>query len=217
MAEKTQEIKDNLRPFLKHANIIATNQGPFAFAPYPGEQKGMKWKEYARFSSANIRVANETCYPDSSIDGGKCIDGSNPLDKIKQTEAFWNNLEIYPVTDVEDSRWASAVSHRTKKPTYKNAIMTQTDEGFNIKPRNVSVLVLHYYFKPDYVKFNYTTSPPNIQTGAGDQIIYNAKQPGEFLWPETMINEFLTRLRDAYFNFTRDQIGNAIDNSQKRQ
>jgi hypothetical protein len=207
MAEKTQEVRDNLSVFLKHANVKTTNKGAFALGQYP--------KQYVRFSSAKIVVAGEKCYPDFNVNQGLCEDGTDPFEMAKKIEAFWNNVEIYPVTLVGDDRWASAVSHRTKRPTLKTAIMKQTDFGFEIFPRTVSVVVVDYYFKPPYVKLNYTKSLGNPQTGGGDQIIFSEDNQGAFLWPETMINEFLRRLREKYAMFTRDQVGNNINNSQK--
>lgn len=207
--EKTNRVEDYLTPFRKTQNIIAVNNGPYATITNP--------TDYSRFSSARILVAGQQCFPDLSVNGGNCI-GPNS-DKISQQEAieeFWDNLRPFGVTKVEDSRWGAATTHLTKKPTLQKAIMRPIKGGFEIAPRNVSVIVLSYYFEPPYVPFSYTKTPGNPQTGAGDQIIYKQTPASSFLWDGALINEFIKRLKEKYFNAMRDQVGAAIQNSQKQ-
>lgn len=207
--EKTGRIDDYLSPFRKTVNIISTNDGPYATIVRP--------TDYSRYSSARVLVAGENCYPDRNVNGGACV-GPNQ-DKIAQQEnieKFWDNVKPFPITKVNDSEWGSATTHRTKKPSLNRAIMQPINNGFEIAPRGVSVVILSYYFEPPYVTFPYIKSPGNLQTGAGDQIIYQKSPNSSFSWDGALMNEFLKRLKEKYFNAMRDQVGAAIQNSQKQ-
>src|SRR5689334_15681693 len=55
MAEKSQEVKDNLLPFLKSKNMIVSSQNSFygTFKPPGG---------YGRFASARMLVSGDHCF-----------------------------------------------------------------------------------------------------------------------------------------------------------
>jgi hypothetical protein len=199
IAEKTQEVTDYLAPFTVPKNIQVQKQSTYyGLAPYPSN--------YARFSSARLIVhkEKETC-PNTNVDDGKCLVIQDETEKQIEINKYYEDIEEVQVDLIDDSRWAACVSHRTKMPTLKDPKIKQYNNGFYVAPRSVSVIVLTYYVEPKYVKINYTLTPGNVQTGAGDQIIYTPT-PGEaFLWSPTLINEFLIRLGERYGYFTRDQ------------
>jgi hypothetical protein len=207
LAEKTQDIDDNLSPFLKSVNVIviptSKNEG---IAPYP--------KTYGRYSAARVIVHQEQCLCEEGKDvyeNGICksegISGSEDYIDLKneeRIEKYKDGISERPLYKVESSRWASLLNHKTKCPTFENPGLTQYDKGFKVSPRQVSVIVLDYFVEPKAAKFVYSNAPGNPQTGAGDYIIYNKQQSTPLEWPETMIPRFLEKLRDVYARYTRD-------------
>lgn len=198
-AEKSQQEKDYLRPFLKTKNVIVDNQNNFyGVLKVPDN--------YERFSAARIIVHNEQTLPDKQIDNGNCDNEDiYSLQEIK--DEYYSNISENQIDLVEDQKWAACLEHLKKKPTLQKPKMLQIEGGFRVAPRTVSVVVLDYYVKPQYATFKYTVSPGNIQTGAGDDIIYDTSSV-PFEWPKTVIPEFLIRLGARYGVFTKDQYMN---------
>jgi hypothetical protein len=86
---------------------------------------------------------------------------------------------------------------------------------FQIAPRNISVVVLDYYRLPKIATFVYTTTPGNVDTGSGDEIVYNSKASQPLEWDGSLRNEFLVNLGERYGLFTRDQFVSNITQQQK--
>jgi len=207
VAEKTQEITDYLAPFTRTKNIIVKKyNSSYGFAEYPSELKEI----YARFSNATIRVKKnkkiEETVPCESVDGGRCIGQEDEIEQQRKTDEYYDSLIERPVELIDNSRWAACLEHETKHPTLNDPKMRQADKGFWVAPRQISVITLTYYVEPQYVKINYTLAPGNVQTGDGDQIIYQPSKDNQFQWSPTLINKFLDRLKDKFAEFTRDQV-----------
>lgn len=213
-AEKSQEIKDHLAPFLKSKNLIVTNANSFyGTISYP--------KDYGRFATATILVAGDGCIPCKTVDDGKCSDGTDFKTTEEISDEYYSKCEERQILLVDDQRWAACLTHLTKCPTFQNPKMRQmsTDKfnGFQVAPRTVSVVVFNYYTKPKNGTFKYTVASGNVQTGAGDQIIYSpAPSSTELEWPPTVINEFVIRLGERYGLFTRDQFVTAFSSQMKK-
>src|SRR5438105_5880762 len=164
-AEKSQEIVDNLAPFLKSKNILVKPKYTYygTFAP-PAE--------YGRYASARIIVHGSACLPCKDVDNGDCEELV-----LKEKEAveqkYYESICERQIDKIDDQRWGAVCEHLTKQPTLLNPKITQIDGGFKVSPRNVSVVVLDFYVRPKVSTFRYTIAPGNIQTGAGDEIIYN--------------------------------------------
>lgn len=205
-AEKSQECKDNLFPFLKSKNTIVTATGPYGKFTPP--------TDYGRFASARIIVANGNTYPDKTVDQGQCDEGDFKTEQ-ELTEEYFNTIEQIDVELIDVQKWGAVNAHKTKKPTLMKPKMRQIDSGFEVSPRQVSVIVLDYYVEPKEATFVYTISPGNVQTGAGDQIIYNKNQSVPLEWPATVRNEFLIALGESYSIFTKDQFLNQATQQQK--
>lgn len=208
--EKTQEVTDYLSPFTVPKNVQVKKLNTYyGIAPYPSD--------YARFSSARILVhgkkKGEETVPDMKVDDGKCLIEDENEKEVKLNE-YYENIKERQVDLVDDSRWAACIDHETKYPTLEYPKIHQFNGGFYVAPRSVSVIVLTYYVQPKYVKINYTLSPGNVQTGAGDEIIYTPTPGQAFLWSPTLVNEFLIRLGEAYGYFTRDQFMATIKSRQ---
>lgn len=198
-AEKTQEINDNLAPFLKSRNmIVGQSTGNYGIAPYP--------EDYGRYSVARVLQHGEECLCEIGKDtyDHSCKKIETPLEKDARNEKYKDGITEVLATKVESSKWASMLEHRTKCPTFKSPGITQYDKGFKVAPRQVSVIVLDYYILPQKATFVYTVAPGNPQTGAGDYIIYDAKKSVKLEWPQSMIPVFIKELRDVYARFTRD-------------
>jgi hypothetical protein len=194
-AEKSNEVRDNLMPFLKSKNIIVSTKGPYGRFDAP--------KDYGRYATSRIIVANDTCYPDTSVDNGNCEGGAIKTQE-ELTEQYYDSVEQIDVELIDNQKWGAVNAHKTKMPTLSKPKIRQIDNGFEVAPRKVSVIVLDYYVEPKEATFLYTISPGNVQTGAGDQIIYDEKNSKKLEWPATVRNEFLIELGESYGIFTRD-------------
>lgn len=205
-AEKSQEAKDNLMPFLRSKNIIVSTSGPYGKFGPP--------KDYGRFASSRIIVAGDKCLPDKSVDNGKCEQG-NFKSQEELTDEYFDNIEQIDVELIDDQKWGAVNSHLTKKPTLSKPKIRQIDNGFEVAPRKVSVIVLDYYVEPKEATFVYDKTPGNVQTGSGDQIIYDSKNSDPLEWPATVRNEFLNELAISYGIFTKDQFITQATQQQK--
>lgn len=205
-AEKSQECKDNLMPFLRSKNIIVSASGPYGKFSSP--------KGYGRFASARIIVAGETCFPDKSVDNGKCEQGIYKSQE-ELTDEYFDSIKQFDVELIDDKKWGAVNAHLTKKPTLSKPKIRQIDNSFEVAPRKVSVIVLDYYVEPKEATFLYDLTPGNVQTGAGDQIIYNSKNSEPLEWPATVRGEFLIELGISYGLFTRDQFVTQATQQQK--
>lgn len=208
-AEKSQDIKDSLRNFLKSVNlVVSVKKSAYGKALYP--------VDYGGFGSARIITDGTKCAPSSDVNDGQC-QGVLDSDKIEEmTETFYNNVKQYSISLIDNNKWGSVNEHETKSPTLGNPMMTQIGGGFDISPRTVSVIVLDYYVNPVKAVFAYTKTPGNPQTGQGDQIVYDKKNSNPIPWPATMVNEFLVRLGERYGAFTRDQFMAQFSTQQKK-
>lgn len=205
-AEKSQESRDNLIFYLKSKNIIVKSEkSSFGkFIPPP---------DYGRFASARLIVAGgKKTVPAKDVEDGKC-DGWKSDEEL--AEDYYNSVKEVSIENVDNQRWSSVTEHLTKGPTLQNPKLTQIDEGFKLSPRQVSVVVLDYYVRPTNAIFAYTKTPGNVQTGAGDQIVYDKSKSKPLQWPTTMINEFVIRLGIRYGLFTREQFMANIATQQK--
>jgi hypothetical protein len=205
-AEKSQEAKDNLFPFLRSKNIIVSTNGPYGkFSPPAG---------YGRFASARIIVAGDTCYPDKSVDNGRFEQGDFKSQE-ELTDEYFDSVSQVDVILIDDQKWGAVNEHKTKRPTLSKPKIRQIDNGFEVAPRKVSVIVLDYYVEPAEATFVYSISSGNVQTGAGDQIIYDQKNSKPLEWPATVRNEFLIELGMSYGLFTRDTFVSQVTQQQK--
>lgn len=207
-AEKSQEIKDNLIPFFKSANVITAKEKFDALVKYPDD--------YERFASARIMLVGENCcVPCKEINDGKCSNGNFKTPE-ELAEDYYNSVVEKDVDMIDNQRWPSVLKHKTKCPTFENPKITQINGSIKVAPRDVSVVVLNYYVKPVYATFKYKTAPGNVQTGAGDQIIYDPPPTSTPLqWSETVKNEFLWRLGERFGLFTKDQFMSQFSTQQK--
>lgn len=202
-AEKSQEINDNLSPFLNTVQIItAPGAGNYSTALYP--------KNYGRYSASRVLLHKNECMCDYSIDtyeDGECVrDGHEETDieKAARIKKYKKGIVEATCYKVESSKWSSIITHETKCPTIKEPAITQFDGGFKVAPSDVSVIVVDYFTSPVYAKFAYTIAPGDPQTGAGDYIVYDPASSGQLEWSDNMIPFFLEKLREVYSRYTRD-------------
>lgn len=204
-AEKSQEIKDQLMPFLKSKNIaVNTSATYYGIAAKPSD--------YGRLASARIVVHNDTTLPDKGVDSGKC-DGFKTDEEIK--DEYYDNIKEAVCEIIDNQRWGSYVTHLTKGPTLEKPGITQINNSFKVAPRKISVIALDYYIEPTPATYLYSVTAGNPQTGSGDQIVYNPNSV-KLQWPEQMKNEFLEELVKWYQLYIKDQVGNQINLSQKQ-
>lgn len=210
MAEKSQQIKDYLVPFLISKNIIVTPANSYySTISYP--------KEYGRFATAEIIVApnNNQTVPSPTVDKGKCANGDFKSQE-EITEEYFAGIVPREIKLVDLQRWESCLTHLTKMPTFDNPKMVQVDGVFRVAPKNVSVVVMNFYTRPTEAIFAYTTSPADLETGGGDQIIYNQSQSKPLQWSPITKNEFLWRLGMRFGLYTRDQFVATLSEQQKQ-
>jgi hypothetical protein len=194
MSEKSQEIRDFLFPFLVSKNIIVKPRNSYyGFLEKPST--------YSRWASARIWTINEATVPCAEVDGGKC---KGYKTQAEVTEDYLKNIKEAQVDLIDEQRWAACLEHLTKNPTLAKPKMTQIDGGWRVAPRTVSVIALDWYKEPANGTFNYTVTPGNPQTGAGDFIQYDANNNTPLEWPETVINYFVWNLGVRYGCFISD-------------
>ena len=205
--EKDQQIDDWLAPFANTVNIITTPlSGNEVLARYPKDNNGKLI--YGAYKAVRSLQHKDQCFCDESSDiyqDGKCADKADTdLQRQRRIEAYKNGIVERPVNKVESSHWGACLEHETKCPTFESPKLTQFKDGFKVAPRQVSVIVLDYYRNPVPAKFAYTIAPGNVQTGAGDYLIYDQANSVALEWPESMIPYFLDKLQQIYSKFTRD-------------
>lgn len=204
-AEKSEEEKAKLFPFLISKNIPVTNQNAY----YGIAKKPLL---YGRFASARIVVHGETTLPSKEVDKGQC-DGFESKEEI--VDAYYDDIKESRVVMIDNQRWASYCEHLTKGPTLEKPGITQINDGFRVAPRKVSVLVLDFYKEPTPATFKFTLSPGSLETGSGDQIIYDTTSV-KLEWPEIARGDFLDKLKSWYAEFSRDQLLSNL-NTQSKQ
>lgn len=207
-AEKSQEYNDNLSPFLKSTNILVKAQNTYYGTFSPPD-------DYGRFASARIIVAGSTCLPAKEVNEGKCEGFSLEEEKTQKLEDYYSKIKERLMEKIDNQRWGSVCEHRTKSPSLLNPKITQIEGKFKVAPRSVTVVVLDYYIRPKRAVFGYVVAPGNVQTGAGDQLIYQQNLSTPLEWPSTVVNEFLVRLGERYGFFTRDQFMAQMSTQQK--
>lgn len=207
-AEKSQEIRDHLQPFLKPKNLIVKSaNSAFGLIETPSD--------YGRFSSARIIINGEKCIPCAEVNGGKC-EGSTGFETQEEViDEYFDKIEESVVELIDNQRWAACMKHLTKKPTLAKPKMTEYDKGWRVAPRKISVIVLDYYTKPKEGTFKYTIAPADTNTGAGDYLVYDSANSTPLEWPETVLNEFVMELGVRFGLFTRDQFITAVSQQQK--
>lgn len=206
-AEKSQEVRDNLFPFLRSKNMIVNAKGVYGTFNAP--------KEYGRYAAARIIVNGSNCIPDNNVEEGKCDNGDFKT-QDERTDEYYDKTKQFTVEMIDNQRWGSVNEHLTKGPTLKNPKIRQIENKFEVAPRKVSVIVLDYYIEPKEATFKYTITSGNVQTGAGDQIVYDKANSTPLEWPTTVRDEFLIALGERYGLFTRDAFVSQITSQQKQ-
>jgi len=212
-AEKSQEIRDYLLPFLVSKNCIATQSNSYYSTV---DLNVPRLKDYGRYASAKILlVGNDITVPSKEVDNGKCCNGKLKIEEVIP-DVEYDKIREQEVELIDNQRWSAALKHLRKKPTFEKPKMTEINGGFRIAPREVGVIVLNYYTEPKDAVFAYTPTPGNVQTGSGGSINYNAAASVPFQWTKNVKVDLLKEIQEVYSRFTRDQILAGIQNSQKK-
>lgn len=215
-AEKSQEIKDNLLPFLVSKNIITTKSNSFyaTFSPP---------SNYGRFATAKILFTKDKqTVPSIEVDKGKCCKGNKmnikfvPETDGDKSEDYFNNTVEAEIQIVDNQKWSAMLQHLTKFPTFEKPKMTQINGGFKVAPRDVSVVVLDYYTEPEDAVFGYTPTPGNLVTGSGGSINYNPSTSKNFQWGKQVKPDLLEEIKKVYISYTRSGDLQGISSAQKQ-
>lgn len=191
MAEKDQQIRDFLRPFLVSKNLkVQPRNSYYGFLPEP--------TGYGRWGSARIWTIKEQCVP--------CAESKGFKTQEEITAEYLSEIKEFPVDLVDEQRWAACLNHLTKSPTLSNPKMTQIDNGWRVAPRSVSIVALDWYKIPKEGTFIYTEVAGDPASGEGDYIQYDANASTPLEWPESVLNYFLWKLAKRYGIF----IGNTF-------
>lgn len=224
-AEKSQEARDNLMWALRSNNVIVKKENSFYGLLEPPT-------DYGRFASAKVlweKIENRIkCSPSINVNEGKCINGKKRkngvvvdtydtlVDQEQKTEEYFNNLEESDVELIDEQRWSACLKHLKKNPTIENPKMRQINGKWNVAPRDVSMVILNYYTNPVDAVFAYTVTESNIQTGAGDLIVYDKNKSKQLPWPVSVKNEFLWRLGERFGYFTENQFKTLVAQQEKK-
>jgi hypothetical protein len=213
-AEKSQEAKDNLFPFLISKNLTVKKSGAYGTFTVP-IVPGKEFEAYSRFGTARIIIAGTQCVPCNEVNDGLCSNVEFISDP-QLAENYYNTVRQVEVKMIDDNKWGAVMSHLTKGPTLDAPKIRQINNMFEVAPRTVSVIVMDYYRLPQIGTFVYTITPGNVDTGAGDVLVYNQKSSKPLEWDGSLRNEFLINLGERYGLFTRDQfLSNAM--TQQKQ
>ena len=195
MAENNQDLEDDLSPFIATKNCIVVNglSSTFGVFDYPSD--------YGAYSAARM-ILYKGKVVEGTEDCGKAA--TDDQTKYEFIEKYLNDITEVNVTKISNSKWASCLSSVTKMPTLESPKILQTDKGMKVCPRKIGVIILDYYTQPVSAVFAYDTTPGNIQTGSGDQIIYNKGKSIQLQWANTLIDEFLWRLAERFGITTKD-------------
>jgi len=195
MAENNQALEDELFPFIQTKNCIVINgaTSTYGFFTYP--------KDYGAFSASRMIFYDGQVVTGDEECGGASADDETQYELI---DLYLDNIVEVNVTKISSSKWASCLSSFTKSPTLQNPKITQTATGMKVSPRKIGVIVLDYYTQPIDAVFAYDVTTPNLQTGSGDQIIYNKDKSTQLQWSNTLIDEFLWRLAERFGITTKD-------------
>lgn len=197
-AENNQSNQDDLSPFLKTKNCIVQNaDSTYGTVAYP--------PDYGAFSCARLLLYGGKTVGDKDCETCGSKPDADEQEKYEMVQRYLDGLKEVDCPKINNSKWAGCLSHLTKMPTLSRPKITQNKDGFKVAPRRVSVIVLDYYTSPVDATFDFTIAPGNVQTGAGDQIIYNPLTSIPLQWKPSMIDEFVIRLGERYSIFSRDQ------------
>ncbi len=207
-AEKSQESKDNLFPFLISKNLIVKQKGAYGTFSVP-VVKGFEYEAYSRFGSARVILAGDACVPCNEVNNGLCSNGDFKSDAELASD-YYDTVRQVEVEMIDDKKWGAVMAHLTKGPTLNAPKIRQINNMFEVAPRQVSVIVMDYYRLPQLGTFVYTITPGNVDTGAGDVLVYDQKASKPLEWDGSLRNEFLINLGERYGLFTRDQFLSSI-------
>lgn len=195
-AENDQKIQEDLKPFLRTKNCVVVNENSnYGFFQNP--------VDYGYYSDSRLIVHEGKICGQSGVSCSRAA--SDEQSEFEEVERYRDGVEEVNVQSISSSKWAACLSSVTKKPTLQKPKITQMSIQFKVAPRNIPVVVLDYYVNPTDAVFAYTTTTPNVQTGSGDQIVYNQSQSTPLQWSPTLINEFLWRLAERFGITTKDQ------------
>lgn len=205
IAQNNQKVQEDLFPFLRSKNcIVSGNNSMFGTFIQPDD--------YAYFLDAGYIISDGKIVGASDCD--TCCENEDDVEKYERVERYLDSIERVNVSKIDTTKWNACLSSYTKKPTMQKPKITQSvfkgkdgvlKTGFSVSPRKVSVIVLDYYVQPTDAVFAYTVSTPDVQTGSGEQIIYDQKNSVPLQWSPTLINEFLWRLAERFGITTKAQ------------
>lgn len=213
VAEKSQEIKDMLLPFLVSKNVLTQPANSYYTIAQPPVN-------YGRFATAKILLTKDKkTIPDPSVDNGKCCKGNIVNIQIKTdaelAQDYYDNTVEAEIQMVDNQKWSAMLQHKTKSPTFEKPKMTQVNGSFKVAPREVSVVVFNYYTEPVDAVFAYTPTPGNPQTGSGGSINYDPNASTQFQWTKIAKTELLEMIKQVYIGYTRDGLFKQIDSAVK--
>lgn len=209
--EKTRVISDMLTPFLRIKNITvsAVPNQMWDVVALPSD--------YNYFASArNIRKNGISCGCSKydTIDGKNGVEITECTSYIDEDEMERlqiekdKNLVEVSIEKIRTAQWTSVCQHVTMGPTVNEPKCTQYEGGLQLAPKGFSVIILTYFRKPIEAEFLYTILNPGAEN---EYIQYNINSK-KFEWDDKMIPEFLTRLKEKYGTFVREQslVGSGI-------
>ncbi len=190
-AELSQQLDDDLSPFKKSINVIVTPQAgqPSDLVRYPADYNGFADMRILR--QKNTKMVACDCNLPTYEDDGKCLQIVDQDYAAMEARYLGMNLVEITVIKVDTQRWGAALNHATKGPTFESPKITQDKNGFRIAPKALTSVVLDYYTTPIPATFNYTISGEDI-------VIYDAATSVDLQWSNTLMGEFVARLKKIY-------------------
>ncbi len=211
--QKNQATMDMLNPFIKSMNIAIIKMPAIEYAPTP--------PDYVYYSDSRILMEKEKICGQKDCDllkNGDCIPFSE-VDPGFFTDT--SEFESIPVRLIMNSKWSDVTTHANRGPKmgtnsgnsriYCTQTVVEKKMVFEILPKNIGVIVLHYYRLPQAPVFSYSerTNGPDVYMD------YNQALSKQLEWGENMVPIFLHRLGKRYGLATRDELAIQVSQMDK--
>lgn len=201
---QSEKIDTWLMPFTKTVNIAVKHVTSRSYIPKPAD--------FEYYSSSRVIVGRDKllCKDGCDLLDGDCVTEYAELDKsMFATDEV--EYEEHEAELVKSSRWAAATSHVTKGPKISKPYLKLLDDGYQVAPKEVGVIVMDYLRKPVAPVFDYTEE----QVGEDVYLRYKKDTSKQLEWSEVLIPVFLYRIGKRYGLTIKDQLVLQVSNIDK--
>lgn len=203
---KSEKIDTWLMPFTKTMNVAVKESVNIRYIPKPPDF------EYYASSRVIVSGSGKTLCKDGCdlLEDEDCVKEYEELDKsMFATDEI--EYEEHEAELVKSSRWAAATKHETKGPSMSRPYLKLRDDGYQVVPKGVGVIVLDYLRKPGRPVFSFTVD----DQGENVYLRYNKDESKGLEWSEVLMPVFLYRIGKRYGLTIKDELVIQVSNIEK--